>query len=101
MTTSSETILGKIFAPSENVVSRKILDEMLLVPIRGRLADMQSLLTLNPVAEYIWEELNGRNTLGDILSGILETFDVDPETARMDLMEFIEAELMSGIYRDK
>jgi len=82
-------MLEKVFLPKKEIVSRPILDEMILVPIRGNLADMQKVFTLNSVAQYVWEHLDGTATMGDILSGVVEQFDVKKEIAQADLSELM------------
>lgn len=98
MTSSSHNlgsdIWGKVFKKNENIVSRKIAGELILVPIRGKLADMQTIFTLNPVAEYIWQELDNKN-LNDIRNGIVSAFEVEKEQAESDVKEFI-AELLEA-----
>jgi len=88
MTVNSD-MKNRIFRKTEHVVSREIAGETLLVPIRGKLADMQNVFALNPVARHIWDELDGTRTLGEIRDGILARFDVGPEAADADLAEFI------------
>lgn len=78
----------KIFRKNEAVVARKIADELFLVPVKGTLADMQRIFTLNPVAEYIWQELDKRN-LNNICNGVVSTFEVGREQAETDIREFI------------
>ena len=79
-----------IFKKNDDVVSREIAGETILVPIRGKLADMQNIFSLNPVAKYIWEQLNGELTLEDIRNGIMNSFDVKDKNAEEDLHEFID-----------
>lgn len=78
----------KIFRKNEAVVSRKIADELFLVPVKGSLANMQRIFTLNPVAEYIWQELDKKN-LNDICNGVVSTFEADRGQAETDIREFI------------
>ena len=94
-------MLNKVFKKQDDIVSREIAGESILVPIRGKLADMQRIFSLDPVAEYIWRQLDGRRTLNEVSSGVLETFDVKKEQAEADLMEFIDellaAELIAEV----
>ncbi|MBW1743973.1 MAG: PqqD family protein [Deltaproteobacteria bacterium] len=91
---------NKVFRKNESVVSRKIAEEMLLVPVRGRLANMQRIFTLNPVAEYIWQELDGQRNLGDIRSGVLRTFEVKKDQAGKEISEFIDELLEADLIRE-
>jgi hypothetical protein len=84
----------KIYRRNEDIVTRKIAGELFLVPIRGKIADMQRIFTLNPVAEYIWQEIDKQN-LHEIREGILARFDVEEERAEADIREFI-AELLEA-----
>lgn len=85
----SRDVLSKTFKKNRSIVSRKIADEMLLVPVRGHLADMERIFTLNPVAEHIWEKLDGKQNMEDLRNSLLDAFDVDKEQAEADLSEFI------------
>ena len=79
----------KIYRKKEEVVSREIADETILVPVRGKLADMQKIFSLNQTAEYIWNNLDGEKKLTDILDGVLTNFKVSRDEAEKDISEFI------------
>jgi Coenzyme PQQ synthesis protein D (PqqD) len=87
----------KVFRRNGDIVTRKIADELFLVPIRGKLADMQRIFTLDPVAEYIWGELDGRKNIGEISKGLLNEFDVEEGEALADTEEFISELLQAGL----
>jgi hypothetical protein len=91
----------KIFSKNEQIVSRKIAGELLLVPIRGKLADMQQIFTLNPVGEYIWQELDHQKRLKDICNGVLATFEVEKERAESDITGFIHELLDSDLIKEQ
>lgn len=63
---------------------------MILVPIRGNLADMQRIFSLTPVAEFIWERLDGARSVKEIRTDLIQSFEVDRETAEKDISEFID-----------
>ena len=64
--------------------------ETLLVPIYGELANMEKIFTLDSVAAFIWEQLDGKKSLEDIRDGVLDAFDVKKEQAETDIFEFID-----------
>jgi hypothetical protein len=94
-----ENMQTKVYKKNADIVTRRIADELFLVPIKGNIADMQRIFTLNPVAEYIWQQIDMKN-LKEIRDGILGRFDVEKERAEADIEEFIrelsEADLISG-----
>ena len=77
------------FRRNENFVFRQIDDETILVPIKNNVGDMGSIYNLNEVGAFVWEHLDGDNTLLDIKTMVAEEFEVAPEDAEKDLMEFI------------
>lgn len=87
----------QVFRKNGDIVSRRIADELFLVPIRGRLADMQRIFTLDPVGEYIWDGLDGIKSVGEIGSGMLREFDVEEGQAQADTRDFIGELLQAGL----
>jgi hypothetical protein len=87
--TAMNEIWGKTFKKTGEIASRSIAGETLLVPIRGKLADMQRIFALNSVAEYIWKRLDGGKPLGEIRNEVLSHFEVGREEAENDIQTFI------------
>ena len=83
-----------------DVIVRPIAGEVFLVPIRGRLADLQELFMLNSVGEWIWGHLDGELSIGDVTAGMVDQFEVTSEQAHADLEVFLgeldEAGLLSA-----
>lgn len=89
----------EVYARADDVIRRQIAGETLLVPIRGQLALLDRIFALNPVAAFIWEQLDGRKSLGDIRQGVLAKFEVEPEAAEADIREFIDALRQANLVR--
>jgi hypothetical protein len=98
---STSEIMEKVFRKKKEIVARRIAGETILVPITGKLANMQRIFSLNPVGEYIWHQLDGKKNLKEIGEGIIFTFDVNKEQADIDIEEFIveltKADLITGV----
>jgi methyltransferase-like protein len=80
----------EIYRKDDSFVSRRIEDEVVLVPIRQNVADLESIYTLNDVGTYIWEQIDGHRTTGEIVALVVEEFEVTKEEAQKDLTEFVE-----------
>ena len=78
--------LDKVYRKNDSIVSRKIADEFILVPIRQDVGDLGSIYTLNEVAARIWELIDGKRKVGEIKERIVEEFEVTPEEAEKDLI---------------
>ena len=81
--------LDRIYRKNENFVFRKIEDETILVPIKDNVGDMGSIYNLNEVAAFVWEQLDGKKSLGDIKHRLVEEFEVSAVEAGDDLSEYI------------
>lgn len=83
-----------------NVVLRRIAGETLLVPTGGELAQLQRIFVLDEVGEVVWELLDGRHSLADIVRAVTESFDVDADRARSDVVEFLSALAGAGLVEE-
>ena len=84
-------INGKaVFRKNPDVVCRDILDETILVPICGQLADMQSIYALDTVGAFIWSQLDGKTSVSTIHASIRKEYDVADEQALSDMTDFID-----------
>ena len=82
------------------MVFRRIGDEVVLVPIRWQTADMESIYTLNETGAAIWEMLDGQRTLAQIRDALVDAYNVAPEDAERDAIEFIQTmEEIQGVRR--
>ena len=81
--------LGKRFNKDPSFVYRRIADECILVPIRRQVADLNYIYVLNPVADRIWELLDGERRVTDIQAQIAAEFEASPQEVGQDLEEFL------------
>ena len=85
------------FVRSDNVVSRVIAGETLIVPVRRGVADLASLFSFNAVGSTIWEALGKPRTVDELVSVVADAYDVTPEKAREDLQVFLNEAQTAGI----
>jgi hypothetical protein len=83
------TVPQTTYRRSANVVFRHILDEHILVPVRGELADMQKVFALNPVGAAIWEALDSPRTQSELVEQVVQRFAVAESAAQADVTAFI------------
>jgi hypothetical protein len=77
--------LGARYARDPDFVFRRIAEEIILVPIRRNMGDLESIYSLNETAARVWELLDGRRTLGEIVDALVQEFEVASATAETDL----------------
>jgi len=85
------------YSQRQDLLARNIAGETLVVPIRGRLADMQNIYALNPVAAHIWTKLDKTCSLDDLVQSVRTEFDVADEEARADIEAFLSELSNAGL----
>lgn len=75
--------LDSCLCRSDELVWRMIDGEAVILT-----ADGHAIHTLNKVGSAIWELADGTRTIKEIISLIRERFDVSPEVAQGDVLEF-------------
>src|SRR5437868_8276870 len=85
------------FVRSDNVVSRVIAGETLIVPVRRGVADLASLYSFNDVGSTIWGALVTPRTVGDLVTVLEGAYEVTSEKAREDLEVFLTEAQAAGI----
>ena len=81
--------LKTILSHSQSVVTAKTGNEYVLVPVANNIADMNSVYTLNETGAFIWEHINGKNSVEDIINKLTREYEVDYSTASEDVFSFI------------
>lgn len=89
--------LNSIYRQADNIVTRKVMDETLLVPISGELASMDELYTLNDTGAFIWHALDGMRTLAEIGKQLEQEYDAPLETIEMDVLKIMNGLAEAGL----
>lgn len=82
--------LKSIISRSPSIVTRKTGNEYVLVPIANNIADMTSVYTLNETGAFIWDQIDGKRSVEEIIILMTSEYEVGFETAREDVFEFVE-----------
>ena len=81
--------LEKCFSKEDNCVTREIAGETIIVPIKGRVGDLDSIYTLNEVGTLIWQLIDGQRNIGQIVQSVRQTYDVESEEVTRDTFDFL------------
>ena len=69
----------------EDVPWRVIEQEAILVDVTKG-----GVLQLNEVAAFVWDNMDGKKTMGMIIDDVCEEFDVKEDVAAKDIKEYVE-----------
>ena len=90
--------LDGIYVPSEDIVSREIEEELLIVPLVSGIGDMEDeLFTLNETGKVIWGQLDGQRTLKEVVTALSEEFAAPAGGIVEDVTGFVEELLRRGM----
>ncbi len=78
-----------VYNHSPNIITRKTGSEYVLVPVANNIVDMNSVYTLNESGAYIWELVDGKRNLEEIIDKLTEEYDIDRNSAEKDVFSFI------------
>ena len=88
---NSSLNLDNIYVPSEDVVSREIEGELIIVPLAADIGDTEdALFTLNEVGRAIWDRLDGTRTLRQIAAELIDEYDAPPAQIEADVAGLTE-----------
>src|SRR6202166_2339551 len=85
------------FIRNRDVVSRQIEGELIIVPIRRGVGDLNSLYTLNPVGSILWDYMAESHTVPEMVNRVCDEFDVTSIQAQADIQEFLSSMLEENL----
>lgn len=80
-------------------VTRRIGGETLIVPVSGRVGDLEAIYTLNEVGSRIWELIDGPTPVDGIVEAIRSQYNVSPNEATRDVLDFLSLLEERGLIR--
>jgi hypothetical protein len=84
-----DNYLDRCLVKDPSIVARTIAGDLILVPIRHRAGDIDSIYTMNQVGCRIWELVDGQRRVEEIRDVLVDEFEVGPDEAETDLVNFL------------
>ena len=77
---------NSVIIPSEDIVSRDVMGELIIVPLASGICDMEDeIFSLNDTGRAIWDRLDGKVTLGEIAGALEAEYDAPPGEIEKDV----------------
>ena len=92
-------ILSACFEKASNYVTREVAGETIIVPVRSNVADLDSMYTLNELGTTVWQLMDGRTSVGQIVESVCGVYEVTPEEAKKDVLDFVRSLRSAGVIR--
>jgi hypothetical protein len=92
-------ILDTCFAKEENLVTRDVAGERIIVPIKGHVGDLEGVFTLNELGAMIWRLMDGQTTGRQLMEAVINEYDVEAAEAEKDVVDFLRSLEEAGLIR--
>ena len=73
----------------EGFILRKISDTYIVVAVGAEAKKYNVMITLNETGGFLWKKLTDGASKDELISAILDTYDIDEETAVSDVERFL------------
>ena len=92
-------ILDTCFAKENDLVTRDVAGEKIIVPIKGHVGDLEGVFTLNEVGTVIWTHIDGQTTVRQLMEAVRNEYDVGAAEAERDVVDFLRSLEEAGLIR--
>ena len=80
-----------VYAPSDNIVAREIEGELIIVPLIAGIGDTEDeLFTLNETGKAIWNKLDGRHSIEQVVRQLHAEFEAPIEQIEQDVVGLVK-----------
>ncbi|HVX97879.1 MAG TPA: PqqD family protein [Polyangia bacterium] len=82
---------------ADGYVSRRVGDEIVIVPVRAGVANLEAIFTMNAVGAEIWGRLDGKTEAAAIAAAVAAEYDVPAGQAADDVRDFLSVLAAKGL----
>jgi hypothetical protein len=74
----------------DDLLLQNVGGQDLLIPLGSKVLDMNGMVVLNPTGRYIWELLAEERSLEDLVTAVVDRFEVETDRAGADVRAFVD-----------
>lgn len=90
------------YCTSKEVITRKIEGELVIVPMISDVGDLDSqMYALNETGAAIWEKLDGKTRLEDIIQALAKEFNTSYDQIQNDVLDLMKGFEKMGLLVEK
>lgn len=90
------------YGVSKEVITRQIEGELVIVPMISGVGDLNSqMYSLNETGTAVWEKLDGKTRLEDIIRDLAKEYNTSYDQAKADILDIMELLEKMGLLVEK
>jgi hypothetical protein len=90
--------LNKCYRVSEDVIAREIEGELIIVPLKSGVGNLDSeMYALNQTGIAIWKLLDGNLSLNGVINALSAEYNAPQSEINADVIELIQALIQKGL----
>lgn len=78
----------KVYKANPNIIMRKVDGDCLLIPTGSDVA-INGLITLNPIAQFLWEQFQTPSTIPEVLAKAREKYNDEEGSMEQEIRGFV------------
>ncbi len=83
--------MDAVYTPSDDIVAREIEGELIIIPLVAGIGDIEDeLYTLNETGKDIWDQLDGKTTLQEVVETLLQDYDAQLPEVEQDVIGLVK-----------
>jgi hypothetical protein len=82
---------------ADGFVSRTIAGDVIIVPVRGGVGDLDAIFTLNSVGATIWNLIDGVTPIERLAAAVSNEYEVSESAAQGDVATFVQLLIGKGL----
>lgn len=90
-------IRGRDMKVKSGLMLREIAKEWVVVPLGARVVELNGIITLSESGAILWRMLEKGADEEELIGALLKEYDIDEETARADVVRFMETIRKNGL----
>lgn len=85
----------------EGYILREVAGNNIVVAVGGESVNFDGIKTLNETGAFLWRCIEKGMTEEDLVGAMLEEYEVDAETAKADVKEFVSLLIYNGLIENE
>lgn len=74
----------------DGFILKEVAGSYVIVPIGENLVDFSAMITTNETGAFLWELLKEDKSSDELVAELLKEYDVEEDTAKADVLEFVQ-----------